>query len=121
MASGPCLHGCGEDDLVDGVCAEEEGRVEEVLPQRRLLRPTELAVAAGAAVKARGLQSVQSWPKKFVLGFVIPILTVGASSRNLGQTFFAISVFGCVLLIRIRGIFRCVEPPCSLIFKNFRN
>ena len=53
MASGPCLHGCGEDDLVDGVCAEEEGRVEEVLPQRRLLRPTELAVAAGAVVKAR--------------------------------------------------------------------
>ena len=53
MASGPCLHGCGEDDLVDGVCAEEEGRVEEVLPQRRLLRPTELAVAAGAVVKTR--------------------------------------------------------------------
>ena len=30
--------------------------------------------------------------KKFVLCCVIPPRTVGASSRNLGQTFFAISV-----------------------------
>ena len=36
--------------------------------------------------------SVQSWPKKFVLGCVISPLRQEAESRNLGQTFLAISV-----------------------------
>ena len=36
---------------------------------------------------------VKGWPKKFVLGCVIPPLAVGAISRNLGQTFLAISVY----------------------------
>ena len=33
---------------------------------------------------------LRSWPKKCVLGCVIPPLPVGASSRNLGHTFLAI-------------------------------
>ena len=35
---------------------------------------------------------LQSWPKKFVLGCVIPPAGAVARSRNLGQTFLANSV-----------------------------
>ena len=38
------------------------------------------------------VMSVQRWPKKFVLGCVIPPLAAGVTSRNLGKTLFAISV-----------------------------
>ena len=48
---GSCLHRGGEDNFVEGIRAEEEGRVEEVLPQRRLPRPVQVAVAARAVVK----------------------------------------------------------------------
>ena len=37
-------------------------------------------------------EEIQSWPKKCVLGCVIPPPSVGANSRNLGQTLLAISV-----------------------------
>ena len=46
-----CLHCGGEKNLVDGVHAEEEGRVEEVEAQRRPLHTVQLAVAAGAVVE----------------------------------------------------------------------
>ena len=35
---------------------------------------------------------LQRWAKKLVLGCMIPPLAVGATSRNLGQTFLPISV-----------------------------
>ena len=43
----------------------------------------------------RVTKDIQRWPKKFVLGCVIPPLAVGASSRNLGQTCLANSVQRC--------------------------
>ena len=38
--------------------------------------------------KSRKVTQVQSWPKKFVLGCVIPPAGVVARSRNLGHTFW---------------------------------
>ena len=45
------LHRRRESELVDGVHAEEERRVEEVEAQRRPLDTVQLAVAAGAVVE----------------------------------------------------------------------
>ena len=47
--------------------------------------------------KSRKVTQVQSWPKKFVLGCVIPPAGVVARSRNLGHTFLAHSVHNYTL------------------------
>ena len=51
-------------------------------------------------------RSVQSWPKKFVLGCVILPAGAVARSRNLGQTFF--------VQLRMYGIVVFVAAPLSL-------
>ena len=43
---------------------------------------------------------IQSWPKKFVLGCVIPPAAAVARSHNLGQTFLANSVVSDITHIR---------------------
>ena len=62
---------------------------------------------------------IPRWPKKFVLGCVIPALPTGASSRNLGQTFLANSVSSYHDIIIILkhfspSFFAWRQTPCRL-------
>ena len=49
------------------------------------------------AAVGRLAETLQSWPKKCVLGCAILLLCQQAESRNLGHTFFANSVFSFVV------------------------